>query len=144
MAACDIEPAKKKKNEGGGQDEKATCCNASAPAVEPPAEVGGELLSLGAGEEHAEVESMKEVAFREPFPSLYDLLVHNGDLPGGAAEANEAKLDPEAETLEEGGWGFRLGKGHAFFTLCLSGGLSISKFALPDRAELSLEADLAA
>ena len=79
--------------------------SAAAGAVHQPADVGGELLRLGAGQEHAEVEGVQEAAVAEPAPLLDQGAVHDGDLPGGAAEGEERDARPDARRLGEGGVG---------------------------------------
>jgi hypothetical protein len=70
--------------------------------VHQPADVDGELLRLGAGQEHAVVERVQEPFFGEPAAALDQLAVHDGDLARRAAETDEAELDPEAKRLGEG------------------------------------------
>ena len=50
---------------------------------------------------------MQETAFGDPASFLYDDAVHDGDLPGGAAEAQQRNLDPNAQ---------RFAKAHAMGT----------------------------
>lgn len=64
-----------------------------------PANVGGQLLSLGPREHHAVVERMQKTVLRDPAAPLNQFLVHERDLPSGAAEADAAQLEPEAESL---------------------------------------------
>ena len=64
-----------------------------------PANVGSQLLSLRAGEEHRIVERVQEPVLGEPTPSLDELLVHDADLPGRASETDEAQLEPKPKRL---------------------------------------------
>ena len=59
----------------------------AARAVHQPADVGGELLRLGPGQQHAVVERMEEALFADPALLLDQDAVHDRDLSGGAAEA---------------------------------------------------------
>jgi hypothetical protein len=43
---------------------------------------------------------MQEAMFGDPAPALDQFLVHDRDLPGRTAEADEAELEPEAQGLE--------------------------------------------
>ena len=69
--------------------------------MQPPADVGGELLRLGAGEEHAEVQGAQELALRDPPLLLDQLAVHYRDLARGTPEVDEPELDPEPQRLPE-------------------------------------------
>src|SRR5687767_13900828 len=66
-----------------------------------PADVDGELLRRGAGQQHALLERVEEALLAQPAAALDQLAVHDGYLPGGAAERNPAELDPEAQSLRE-------------------------------------------
>jgi hypothetical protein len=44
---------------------------------------------------------VQEAMLGNPAPALDQLLVHDRDLPGRAAEADEAELEPEAQGLHE-------------------------------------------
>ena len=39
-------------------------------AMQQPAEIGGKLLRLRAGQQHAEIERMQELRFADPFPLI--------------------------------------------------------------------------
>jgi hypothetical protein len=69
--------------------------------MQEPADIGGELLRLGAGQEHAEVQGVEKMAFWHPFPGFHDLFVHHRDLAGRTAKAYEPQLEPETESLPE-------------------------------------------
>jgi hypothetical protein len=71
--------------------------------VEEPADVGGELLGFGAGEEEAVVEGVEEARVIDPFAAFDELAVHECDLPDGAAEAEEADFQPDGNGLAEAG-----------------------------------------
>ena len=100
-----VEPAEEEEEEGGGEDEEGTGGDAAFSAVETPAEVGGELLGLRAGEEHAEVEGVEEVVVGDPASAFDEFAVHEGDLAGGAAEAETAEPEPPFEGGAERGHG---------------------------------------
>src|SRR5207342_1921991 len=64
---------------------------------------------------HAEVEGVQEPALADPPAPLDELLVHDRDLAGRPAEADQAELEPEAEGLPFAGSDDRLrpgGRGH--------------------------------
>ena len=62
-----------------------------------PANVGGELLCLRPWQHHAIVERMQKPCVGYPAFSFHQILMHDGDLPGGAAEADEAEFQPVPE-----------------------------------------------
>src|SRR5689334_22404181 len=70
-----------------------------------PTNVGSQLLGRGTGQKHAVVERVQEARFGDPATPLHQLLVHDGDLPRGAAEADETQLEPEAQRRDETKWG---------------------------------------
>jgi hypothetical protein len=76
----------------------STACHDAAPgAVHQPADVGGELLRLRAGQQHAVVQRMQEAprSRRSSGASLDQLVCMIAICPGRAAEADEAELEPE-------------------------------------------------
>src|ERR1051326_7953849 len=99
VAPGEVDPRERDEDVHRGQHEQPAGDDAAPGAVHHPADVGGELRRLGAGQHHAVVERVQETAFRDPAPALDQLLVHDRDLPGRAAEADEAELEPEAERL---------------------------------------------
>jgi len=66
------------------------------------------LLRLGAGQHHAVVERVQEALLGYPAALLHQFLVHDGDLSGGTAEADEAQLQPVEEGFAKGDRGRRL------------------------------------
>jgi hypothetical protein len=64
-----------------------------------PADVGGKLLRLGAGEQHAVVERVQEPLLADPAPPVDQLAVHDGDLSGRPAKTDESQLEPKAQGL---------------------------------------------
>jgi hypothetical protein len=65
--------------------------------VHEPADVRGELLGFGAREHHAVIERVQEAPLGDPAAALDEILVHDRDLPGRAAEADEAEPQPVPE-----------------------------------------------
>ena len=101
LAEHQIDPGQRHQEEHGGQHEQHAGDDAAPGPVHHPADIGGELGGLRPGQQHAIVERMQEALLRDPAPFLHQVLVHDGDLPGGAAEADEAELEPVAEGLSE-------------------------------------------
>jgi hypothetical protein len=115
VAVRDVEP--RQRDEHDEHDERRQheqCARAAAAprAMQQPADVGGELLRFGPGQHHAVVERVEEPAFRDPAALVDQLAMHDGDLPGRAAEADAAEAQPVAQRL---GFGRRARRrfGHA-------------------------------
>ena len=103
MPARHVEPAQAEEEKDRGQDEPKSGRDPSPGTVEPPPEVGGELLGLGPGQEHAEIQRVEKMGVADPAIFLDQLPVHDRDLPGRAAETDESQLDPESQGLRKGG-----------------------------------------
>jgi len=58
-------------------------------AVHEPADVGGQLLRLRAGQHHAVVQRVQEALLGDPAPALHQLLVHHGNLACRSAKAHQ-------------------------------------------------------
>ncbi len=54
--------------------------------MQQPTHIDRKLLGLGPGQQHAIVERMQEPRLPDPSLLLDEDAVHDGDLPGGAAE----------------------------------------------------------
>lgn len=105
IAAGDGKPAQEKHDEDGRDDEERAGDDASERAVHARADVDGELLRFRPGENHAKIEGAQELLLANPLLPLDEFAVHDGDLPGGAAEIDEAELEPESEGF--GKWNAR-------------------------------------
>jgi len=85
-----------------GERARSLHCGDAAPRlVQQPADVDGQLLRLGSGEQHAERERVQEPSLADPSFALDELLVHERDLPAGPAEVDEPQLHPEPEGFAE-------------------------------------------
>ena len=73
--------------------------------MQAPAKVGGQLLGFGPGQQHAVIQRMQKMPLGDPAAFLHQFLVHNGDLPGRAPEADATQLEPIAQGFGEGGMG---------------------------------------
>ncbi|MCY1235043.1 hypothetical protein D9M72_476470 [compost metagenome] len=102
VAEAQVDPRQRDEDEQRGQHEQGAGHEAAARAVHEPADVGGQLLRLGAGQQHAEVQRMQEALLADPAPPLDQLRMHDRDLPGGPAETDEAELEPEAKRFGKG------------------------------------------
>jgi hypothetical protein len=99
VAKAQVDPRQRDQDEQRGQHEQCAGHDAAPGAVHQPADVGGELLRLRAGQQHAVVQRMQEALLADPAPLLHQFGVHDRDLPGRPAEADEAELEPEPEGL---------------------------------------------
>ena len=70
--------------------------------VQEPADIDGKLLRLGAGEQHAVVERVQEPVLADPALLLDEDAVHDGDLPGRAAEGERGDARPHPHGVAEG------------------------------------------
>jgi hypothetical protein len=101
LAVGQVDPRQRDEDEQRRQHEQPAGHEAPAAAVHQPADVGGELLRFGPGQQHAVVQRVQEALLADPAPPLDQLGVHDGDLPGRPAEADEAELEPEAQRFPE-------------------------------------------
>ena len=101
FAVGNIEPAQNPQDDRRRQDKEHTSDDSAPGAMQNPADVDRQLLRFGAGQQHAEIQGVKKLRFRNPFPALDQFLVHDRDLTGGTAETDEAQLQPEAQRFVE-------------------------------------------
>jgi hypothetical protein len=97
FAPFSVDDAESHQRDDAWQDEQPTRHQAAAHAMHQPADVRGELLRLGSGQKHAVVERMQEPALRHPSFFFDENAVHDGDLPGRAAEAQRRDTKPDAK-----------------------------------------------
>ena len=102
VTEAQVDPRQRDQDEQRRQHEQRPGDDAAPRAVHEPADVGGELLGLGAGQHHAVVQRVQEPLLADPASALDQLGVHDRDLPGRSAEADEAELQPEQERLRAG------------------------------------------
>ena len=113
VSAGHEEPAQGEEDEHRWQDKQRARRHSPAPAMQPPAEVGGQLLGFRAGEQHAEIKGFEEVPVGDPPALLHQFAVHDGDLPGRPAEADATEPEPIAHAFAQGRAGGRgEGVGH--------------------------------
>src|SRR5215218_9407353 len=88
-------------HEDGGDHEERAGHDAAERPVQPPSDVGRNLLCFWAGEEHTEVERPQVLLLGDPPFPLHKLAVHDGDLSRRTPEVDKTKLHPEPERLPE-------------------------------------------
>ena len=81
-----------------GRTNSAAGDDAARGPVQQPADIGGELLRLGAGQQHAVVERVQEPVLADPALLLDQDAVHDRDLPGRAAEGERGDAQPRPAT----------------------------------------------
>ena len=99
IAESGIEPAQRHDRDDAGQHEQDAGDEAAPGAVQQPADVDGELLRLGAGQQHAVVERVQEPRLADPALLLDQDAVHDRDLAGRAAEAERGDPRPDPHGL---------------------------------------------
>ena len=97
-----VQKTQSPEKEGRRQKKKYAGDNPSTNTVKPPPEVGGELLSLRARQEHAELQGSEELGLTDPSPLLHHLRLEDCDLSGGSSEPNAADLQPKPNGFSEG------------------------------------------
>ena len=88
-------------HEDRGDHEEGAGHDPTQRSVQPPPDVGRDLLGLRTRKEHAEVERPQVLALRDPPFPLDQLAVHDGDLARRPPEVDEPELHPEPESLPE-------------------------------------------
>jgi len=74
--------------------------------MQPPARPGRQLLRFRAGEQVAEIERVEEIFFSDPFAFVHQFAVHQRDLPGRPAKAEEADAGKHPHKIgKRNGWG---------------------------------------
>ena len=99
LAVHHIDPAQADQDQQRGQHEQHAGHHPTPAAVQQPADVGGELLRLRPGQQHAVVERVQEPLLADPALFLHQLAVHDGDLPRRPAKTDETQLEPETQGL---------------------------------------------
>ncbi len=78
-----------------GDHEQDARGEAAGGPVKEPADVDGELLGFGTGQQHAVVEGVEEAALAHPPPFIHEDAVHDRDLARRSAEALEGDQRPD-------------------------------------------------
>lgn len=99
LAVGGVQPSERKHHGRAGQDEQHTRDQPAARAVQQPADIGGELHGLRPRQEHAEIQRVHEARVGDPAPLVDHDAMHEGDLPGRTAEAEQADAQPDPRRL---------------------------------------------
>ena len=97
-----VDPAERHDGDDARQHEQDARDQAAPGPVQQPADVDGELLRLGARQQHAVVERVQEPRLADPALLLDQDAVHDRDLARRAAEAEGGDPRPDAHRLAEG------------------------------------------
>ena len=95
LLIADIQHAERQHDQRPGQDKQHTGDDTAPHPVKQPSEIDGELLSLRARKQHAEIQRMQESLLTDPFQFIDQQAVHHRDLPGRPAKAEEADFQPD-------------------------------------------------
>ena len=101
----DIEQRQAEHDDRAGNDKQQSCRQPAPDPVQPPTDPRRQLLRLGPGQQVAEIECAQKRPLIDPFALVDQLMLHQRDLPGGAAEAEEANPGEGAQEIGEGGRG---------------------------------------
>jgi hypothetical protein len=101
VAPGGVHVAQRHDGDDAGNDEQHAGHDAAERAMHQPADIGRELLRLGARQQHAVVERVQEPFFRDPALLLDQDAVHDRDLAGGTAEAQAGDAKPGVEGLAQ-------------------------------------------
>ena len=102
-AVSGIDIAQPHQDKDGRQEETNPRGQATRHPVQQPADIDGQLDGLRPGKQHAIIQGMEKVSGADPAAAVHQLGLHNGDLAGGPAEADEAEFDPKAQGLAKRG-----------------------------------------
>ena len=100
-AKSHINPTQAHQNEQRGQHKQHPRHHTAPGAVHQPTNVSGQLLRLGAGQQHAVVQRVQKAFFRNPAFLLHQLAVHDGNLPGRTTKADETQLQPKFKRVKK-------------------------------------------
>ncbi len=102
LAQEHVDPAQGHDREQAGQHEQGAGQQPAPGLVHQPADIGRELLRLGARQQRAVVQRLQEALLADPFLLLDDDAMHDGDLSGRAAEGQCRDARPDAHRFAEG------------------------------------------
>ena len=102
LAQQHVDPGKRHDGEQPRQDEQCAGHQAAPGLVHQPADVDGELLRLGAGQQGAVVQRLQETLLADPLLLLDDDAMHHGDLAGRSAEGECRDTGPHFHGFGEG------------------------------------------
>ena len=102
IAVGRVDVAERHDGDDAGQDEEPARHQAAGGAMQQPPDIGRKLLRFGPRQQHAVVQRVQEPAFRNPALLLDEDPVHDGDLPGRSAKAEDRDAEPDDKCFAEG------------------------------------------
>jgi hypothetical protein len=92
VAVNGVNVRKREQNHRPGQDEQGARHNPAPRPMQQPTAVGGELLGLWSGQQHAVVKGVEKALLPDPPTLLDQLRVHDRNLPRRSAEADQTEF----------------------------------------------------
>src|SRR6266478_3298722 len=96
-AVSGVDETQSPENKNRRYDKECAGDDAAPGFVKKPPDVDGELLRFRAGQQHAKVERVQKSRLADPSFPFDQLRLHNRDLAGRSAKADESELQPKAE-----------------------------------------------
>jgi hypothetical protein len=91
-----VKPRRSPEQQYGRKHEERAGCDRPAQPVQFPTRINDQLMGLGSGQEHAEIQTGGKLVRGQPAPALDQLFAQDGNLSGRAAEADPAQSSEEA------------------------------------------------
>ncbi len=101
LAEQHVDPRQRHDGEQAGQHEQRAGEQPALGAMHQPADIGRELLRLGAGQQRAIIERLQEAVLADPLLLLDDDAMHHRDLSRRAAEAEDGHAQPDDQRFVE-------------------------------------------
>lgn len=92
----DVGRRQRQQGHHAGQDEQCARHQTTAHTVDEPADVDGQLLGFGAGQQRAVREGVEESALTDPALLVNEDALHDPDLSGGAPEGLQRDGEPDS------------------------------------------------
>ena len=102
LTEISVGDAQAQHDDGARQNEEKAGGKPAQGAVQPPADISGELHCLGTRQQHAEIERVQVPVLGDPTPLLDEHAMHQRDLARRSAEGQQADLGPDGKGLLEG------------------------------------------
>ena len=94
-AEPDVRPGQRRDHQGRWEDEAEAGDQQAGPAGAVPADENGRLCRTRAGDEAGGSEKVEELRVGEPAAAADNLVLHQGDMGGRAAEGRDAQLEEQ-------------------------------------------------
>ena len=94
IAIGHVDPRQADQHKQRRQNEECAGDDSAKRLVHQPSNIYGELLSLRAGQHHAVIQGMEETLFGDPAFLLDQILMHDCNLAGRAAETDASEPEP--------------------------------------------------